>query len=256
MVHHMTRWGTARRGTCRRLASRALALLAVFGSVVLAACASTSAPTDVANCPPVTPPAATSAAATSGALATPTLLYQADWSRGLVAWQASPGWSVVNGALESDTGDGRVITVPYLPPTAEYQVIFSVQILSIPRSGGQFALRTAPQGCDAGFDVGVVGLRVGSYRPNGDHPISIVYLDPQGAQDTNSARNNTHDYEPGSSARTYAVSVQGAQATFFVDGHYFGSANSGISTRLAHSPIRLTCSGVAIRVSTLRILTV
>ena len=49
------------------------------------------------------------------------------------------------------------------------------------------------------------------------------------------------------------ATVQGPAVTLAVDGHFFGSAASTTSARLAHSPLRLYCSGVALRVTAVRI---
>ena len=49
--------------------------------------------------------------------------------------------------------------------------------------------------------------------------------------------------------------MQGPAVTLAVDGHFFGTAASTTSARLAHSPLRLYCSGVALRIVAVRIFT-
>ncbi|HEV7127430.1 MAG TPA: hypothetical protein VGN32_08290 [Ktedonobacterales bacterium] len=253
MGRHLPWQGVAGDRTRGQRVTGVLFPLALVALLTLAACAPSGTPTDVASCPPVALSGATRSAATATAT-TPTVLYQADWSHGLAGWQATAGWTVVDGALQSDTGDARAVTVPYLPAVPDYQVEISLQIVTVPRTGGQFALQTARQACDAGYNTGVNGLRVGNIRPNGDHANIFIYLDPMDAQDSLDDRNNVHDFEPGPYVRTYQVAVRASQATLYVDGHFFSSVNSALSARLARSPIRLTCSGVAMRVSALRIL--
>lgn len=227
----------------------ALASLGALALVALLALFAACAPAAGSAGPTASP----TAQGTSTPLPPPQLLYQADWSQGLTAWQPTDGWTLVNGAPRSDTGADRSLTVPYLPALSGYKVEFTIQILDIPRTGGQFSLQTAASGHDAGLNVGVFGLRAGSFRPNGDHPTIYSYLNPLDAQDPTTTAGDVHDFEPGSGPRTYQATVQGNAVSLAVDGHFFGSAASTTSAQLAHTPLQIICSGVALRVVALRI---
>jgi hypothetical protein len=221
----------------------ALAPLAVLLLLALAACAGG---TTTARAPTPTPPLA--------ATATPALLYQADWSRGLAGWNASAGWSIVNGAPQSDTGNGRSLTIPYQPSTPDYTVEFDLQILAIPQDGGFYSLNVAPTTSLSGYRTGVFSLRkLGVTRPNGDHPTIFTSIEPEDAMDPNTVANSVKDFEPGDSTRTYRVEVAGSAALLYADGRFFTSAASTVSPHLAPGPLVLQCGGVAVRVTGIRV---
>lgn len=232
--------------TPHRLPTRlAGAIAAALLAAVLFALAACGGASTAATPTPTASPAAT---------ATPTMLYQADWSKGLAGWNATAGWSVVNGALQSDTGDKRSVTIPYQPSTQDYTVEFDLQVLDIPRDGGYYMLTATPSASLSGYSAGVYSLRQpGVPRPNGDHPTISTLIVPQDAQDAASVANSVKDFEPGDSVRTYRIMVQANAALFYVDGRFFTSAESTQSKHLAPGPLNIICGGVSIRVTGLRI---
>lgn len=223
----------------RRAGALATALLAAMLFALAACGGAATTPT------PTRPPAAT---------ATPPLLYQADWSKGLAGWNATTGWSIVNGALQSDTGDARSVTVPYQPSTGDYTVEFDLQVVNIPRDGGYYSLNVAPEASLSGYRTGIFGLRQpGMPRPNGDHPTIFTYIEPQDAQDPSAIASSVLDFEPGDGTRTYRAEIRGNAALLYVDGRFYTSAESTQSPHLATGPLNIICGGASIRVTGLRI---
>ena len=226
-----------RRRSVQLTGSGATALL-ICGCFILAGC---------------TGPFAATTTPTATATPTPVVLYAADWSHGLAGWQASAGWTVVNGALQSDEGDNRSVTVPFQPAVSDYAVEFQLQIVDIPYDGGYFFL-TADRASDSnGYQVGVSNLLIPGLHPAGKHPTLGAYLDPLDAEDPTMVVNSVHDYEPGPGVRTYRVEVQGRTVRIGADGRVFSWAQNIATMRLSSGPLRLKCSGVEIRVSSLRV---
>ena len=214
-------------------------------AVILLAVAACGGATTAAIPPPTRTPVAT---------ATPALLYQADWSKGLAGWHATAGWSIASGALQSDTGDKRSVTIPYQPSTSNYTVEFDLQVVDIPRDGGYYMLTAAPSASLSGYSAGIYSLRQpGVPRPNGDHPTISTLIVPQDAQDASTIANSVKDFEPGDSVRTYRVMVQANAALLYVDGRFYTSAESTQSPHLATGPLDIICGGVSIRITGLRI---
>lgn len=211
-------------------------------SLMLAACGST-----IAAGPTATPqPKAT---------ATPAVLFQADWSHGLSGWNATPGWSIVNGALQSDTGDPRSLTLPYQPTGPNYAVEFTLQIVDIPRSAGYFSLDGEPTSSLSGYRAGVFNLLVpGITYPNSVHPTITTTINPADAQDPASLTSSVHDFEPGDSAHDYRVVVEGSSALLYVDGRRTTSSSSIQSAHLSTGPLRFSCQWVEIRITSMRIM--
>lgn len=230
-----------RRGGMRPALAVALGIV----SLVLAACGGPASVTAPPTATVYRPPTATP---------TPSVVYQADWSRGLAGWQATPGWTVSGGTLVSDTGDKRTLTIPYTPTSANYIVEMRIQIVSIPSTGGQIFLHGLPAPGADGYLLGIFGLRAPGPHPFADHPTITAYIDPQDDQDPNFIATSVHDYEPGSLARTYQFIVSGSAALIAVDGHNFSWADSTVTNRLTTAPLVIMCSGVSLRISNLRIL--
>jgi len=210
-------------------------------AVMFAACGSTTA-------------AIPTATLRSQATATPTVLFQADWSRGLGGWNATPGWSIVNGALRSDTGDARSVTLPYQPSTPDYAVEFTLQILDIPRDAGYFSFDSEPSATQSGYHAGVFNLLVpGITYQNSVHPTITATINPGDAQDPASLTSSVHDFEPGDRAHDYRIVVQGTSARLYVDGRLATSAATIQSAHLSTGPLRFKCGWVSVLVTSLRI---
>lgn len=231
------------------VAERMAAFLLVSTSLLLAACGST--PT-ISVSTPLPLPTAASATPTP----VPTVLFQADWSHGLAGWKATPGWSIVNGALETDTGSGRTLTIPYQLSVSDYEIEVDMQIVSIPHNDGYFMIHALPQPGADGYEAGVTGLRApNETRPNGDHPTLRSDIDPLSSADPYAFSLAQHDYEPGPDVRQYLVIVQGSAIKVGVDGRFPNSNDSIQTPRLSNGPIQIECAGAVFRVTALRIFT-
>jgi hypothetical protein len=185
------------------------------------------------------------------ATATPAVLYQADFSQGLAAWHATDGWSVVAGNARSDTGDKRMLTIPFTPPAGDYAVEVTIQVINVPKDGGYFVLSADPGASTDGFSAGVQSLRAESNRPSGDHPSISTWIMPQEHQ---ADPYQVIDFEPYTRPRLYRVEVRGGTVTLTVDGRPASYASTESTVRLSLGPVHLTCSTVVIAVSAVRVL--
>ena len=182
-----------------------------------------------------------------------TVLYQADWSRGLADWSGAKGWKVVQGQLESDSNGTATFTIPYQLSVTDYAVEVHIQIIrSVPPNGGYFSI-TAPKTTDKdGYQAGISNLEGSGPRPFGDHPQAQVFLDPY----VYSAQGSgiPQDYEPGTGWHTYRVEVRGNEVSFLDNGTQVGYANSQRTDFLSNGPISFNSKLVILRMSALRIL--
>lgn len=185
----------------------------------------------------------------------PVVLYQADWSHRLAGWQASSGWTVVNGALQSDTGSDHALTIPYRPATTNYAVEFRLEILDVPRYGGYYILSADPAPGRDGYQASVAGLLgPGTYYQT-QHAMIFVYIDPFSSENPLAAQYAIHDFVPRDMAQTYRVEVRGPLVSFLVDGRTLSFGASTKTPFLSTGPLRLTSGGAALRIDMLRILT-
>ena len=210
-------------------------------ALLLVACGTTTAPPAKTTAPTATPVPAGQ------------LLFQADWSHGLAGWQASAGWKIVDGDLQSDTSPALSLTIPYQPATSRYAVEYSVQVISVPKQGGYFKLVADGAPGKDGYHAFINELRPSASQIFSIHPNESVTIDPVSDQD---AMQQISDYEPGNQVHIYRVEVRGAMVEFYIDGQRRSSASSAQTPVLSTGPLRLLCSGAVIRVSILRITTI
>jgi hypothetical protein len=181
------------------------------------------------------------------------VLFQADWSRGLAGWQATPGWSVADGVVVSDTGDNRTLTIPYRPAGPNYTIELQLQITSVPQSGGEVLLAAPATAGQDGYLAGANHLltqRVGTFA---DHPQFGIIIDPLGDNQSVSLTPFI-DYEHNFIVHTYRIEVRGPRATFLSDNHILVASRSTATPTLSTGPFKLTCGGAAVRLTALRIL--
>jgi len=216
---------------------RALALLGL--AVLLASCATGP----VANSHPATP--------TPTHLPQGTPLFQADWSHGLADWQPTPGWQVVDGAAQSDTGDNSSLTVPYRPVTPFYAVEYHVQVANVPENGGYFIL-SAPQAAGSdGYSADILDLQTSARHPQGAYSNETVRIVPSDSQDPTKAHIN--DYIPGTDLHTYRVEVDGPTVKFLIDGNTGSIAVSIKTATLSTGPLRFETRRAVVRLVSLTI---
>jgi transposase len=215
----------------------AAVFLVVCGNLALAGCGAVTRPSTH-----LIPPAT----------ATPVVLYQADFSQELANWNPSPGWTIVNGALQSDGGDKRSVTIPYQPASHDYAVEFRLRVVSVPVDGGYFDLSADPTPTADGYMASINMLFAPGPRPGGAHPAASVYIAPLDHQ--NLSAQQVIDFEPQSDARLYRVDIHGPTVVFSVDGHVVSRASSTNTLLLSSGPLRLACVSVIISVSAVRVL--
>ena len=222
--------------------------LALAMSCALAACGSSGA-----SATPTATPAPSPTAATPTASPAPRVLFQADWTHGLAGWQATTGWSVSDGALVSDSGQERTLTIPYRPAGPEYTIEFQLQITSGPRNGGEMIIHAPATSGRDGFIAGGYHLLTDSANTFADHPQFGIMIDPPSSNESTSLAPFI-DYEHGFIQHTYRIEVRGSHATFLVDNHIVVATRSNSTPTLSTGPFEVTCSGAAVRFTTLRIL--
>jgi hypothetical protein len=177
----------------------------------------------------------------------------ADWSQGLAQWQATSGWTVVNGALESSTDNGLALTIPYQPTMGHFVIEMDVQLLDIPRNGGGFVLNVPAATPVAGYQVGVSHLLVPGPRPFGLHPTILALIVPTEDEAPAPAHLHEADYEPGDGVRTYRIVIDDPLVELYVDDRFWVSASTIQSAPLATGPLQLQVSGVHLRITRLQL---
>ncbi len=210
-------------------------------------------PSTIVHSQPTTPPVS-HASPTPTTFPPGTILYRANWTRGLAGWPGAHGWKVTQGQLESDNSGSATFTIPYQIPVSNYAIEFRLQVVRpLPPYGGGYEI-VAPRltGKD-GYHAGIFDLKAPGPRTFGSHPQSNVYLDP--FSQASQANGMPQDYEPGSEWHTYRVEVRGNEASLLDDGTQIGSASSQQTDTLSNGPIEFSSTLVILRVSDLRILT-
>ncbi len=199
--------------------------------------AASTTPLTAATATPTTTPTATR---------TPTLLFEADWSKGLAGWKATPGWSVVGEVLQNDGGEERSVTVPYQVVVSDYAVEYRLQVVPSQASGFcDFAAAPTPD--RYGYIADLSPISTAPHAPSSTQ--LSIFLDPQPADQVIMY----HDFSPGSDFRTYRIEVRGPSAKLYVAQASFGTvtAESDRAQTLSGGPLTLTCSGVIGRVASL-----
>lgn len=179
-----------------------------------------------------------------------TLLFQSDWSQGLNTWGHPAGWTAVQGAVQSDSRENNVLTVPFSPPTPNYALEVRFQVVSVPANGGEFTIQAlAARGKD-GYVASILNLLSPAPHSEFSHPQLQIYT-------TSIANGNGtfHPgvYLPGTAIHTFRLAVQGPEVDLFADGISKGSALSPDTPRLSSGPLQVVSSGVVMRILSVRI---
>jgi hypothetical protein len=209
--------------------------------VLLAGCSSTLSGAS-------TTPTVQSKPSPTAGIASGTVLYKADWSKGLSNWQVVGGWKIEQNELRSDMGSGNLLTLPYTPSTPNYSLEVRIKLLEA-TSGGSYDFVTQPGSDKDGYTIGVTGL-----FPNGHekmfaiHPSAQVVVYPREHQTNDYV---TIDYEPGNDWVIYRIDVRGISAGFYADNHRVSNANS--TKPFSTGPIQLRSIGAMLAISDLTI---
>ena len=232
-----------------------LVFLVGFLLFSLGACAAGTSSTTVP--PHVTVPATRHPSPTLTPLPAGTILYQSDWSNGLVGWQETQGWKVVQGQLETDSSGSATFTIPYRPPVSDYAVEIRLQIVRLLSQigGSSFAIFATKAPGKDGYEAGVNNILGTAPHPMAAHPASQVLLDPY--EDTAPGSGLPIAYYPRPGWHIYRVEVRGNEARLLVDGIQVGdNARSEHAKVLSNGPLGLSCQQIILSVSSVRILTV
>ena len=220
--------------------------LALLVLLLLVACSPSASPASPQPSPGSTPRPSLSPTPSTG-----TVLYQADWSHGLAGWQASEGWKVMNGVLQSNVGSKLSITIPYEPTIPNYAIEFRLQIVNVPENGGFLTLSADPAARKDGYVATIFNLLKPSPRTSGLAPQLTTLIDPENHMDTEDAQ--VRDYDPGSAWKIYRVEVSGPHVVFIIDDARLSQAVSTKTDTLSQGPIHFLCGGVVLRISNFRI---
>ncbi|HTK11012.1 MAG TPA: family 16 glycoside hydrolase [Ktedonobacteraceae bacterium] len=182
-----------------------------------------------------------------------TVLFQSDWSKGLSAWKTTSGWKVKNGYIESDLSEKLSLTLPYQPTVANYAVEYRLQIVNVPKDGGQFQLTADKQADKDGYTADVLNLLGPGQHRFAIHPLAEVLVEPEESMENNA---QILDYEPTSEWRLYRVEVQGTRVSLLVDGKPISRASTTQTKTLSNGPIHLLSSAAILRISSFRVLTI
>lgn len=214
-----------------------------FLVLMLAACSSNSTAPKASTTPtaPVKP--------TPTTLPSGTLLYQSDWSHGLNGWQASAGWKVTHGMLQSDLSKGNVLTSPYKPVVPNYAIEVRFQIVSVPKSGGNFVIIADKTSEKDGYTGGILNLLAAGPRSQFSNPEVQVYINPIDAMETPA---RVSDYEPAPGQHTYRIEVEGPEVRLFIDGLQKSNAISSQTDFLSNGPVHLRVDLAVVRVFSVR----
>jgi hypothetical protein len=181
-----------------------------------------------------------------------TMLFEADWSHGLTGWQATAGWKVLNGILQSDESDTSTLTVPYRPAVTNYAIEFRARIVKVPSNNaafGSFLISAdAAPGRD-GYKAVVIQIPGAGPHPLSVHPQVEVYTEPIDPSNPGTA----HDQEFGSQWHVFRVETQENLVNFSIDGQLSGRSASNQTSILSNGPIKLVVSGIMLQVSDFRI---
>lgn len=177
-----------------------------------------------------------------------TILYKADWSRGIKGWQGASGWRVEHGELYSKGGKSEdILTVPYVSPATDYAVEIHIQVLHYStRSGGSFSFFTQPDGKIDGYVAGTSNLMAPGPRPNGSNPQFQAFIEPQAHEEQGQL---PFDYDPQMDAHVYRLEVRGNTVNAFADGNDVFSASSTASQHLSSGPIHIQSHAIIMRVT-------
>jgi len=177
-----------------------------------------------------------------------TVLYRANWSRGLDGWQGPKAWSVVGGQLVTNSLTSTSIVVPYRPTVANYAIETRVQFAQVlVNVHNGFVIYADDQPGKDGYEAQMYqfALREPSLPPPGYADIATDQLDTSvGFQQI--------DFVPATIWHTYRIEVQGNQATLFVDGAKVSRSTSTLNA-LSNGPLGLLSMGFALRVSSFTI---
>ncbi|MBO0782386.1 MAG: hypothetical protein J2P37_26520 [Ktedonobacteraceae bacterium] len=210
---------------------------------VLASCSST------ASTPPAqsTPKAPTAASTPSG-----TVLYQADWSKGLEDWHATSGWKITQNELVSEMKGDHGITIPYMVTASAYSIEVRLKVVNA-MLGGAFVFRVEPTSDKDGYSATIAGIEPPGYKPkfNSVYPEALVTIRPSDDQQNTSV---VTDHIMDNDWHIYRIDVRpGHIVGFYSDGVRMSVATG--NKPIAGGPILIQTTTIQATISSIRIVT-
>jgi hypothetical protein len=151
-----------------------------------------------------------------------TVLYQADWSKGLNGWAGSADWKWVAGMLVDDgTGNGNIIVPPFQAAVPDYAVETQIQIVSTGCCGHSFG--PVLRGDGKSNDTNYRGAMV-----DGGSSARILRGGDTLASKDFSAGKNAHTYRIEAKGNTLKYSIDGAVVLEATDNRFLTGGQVGI----------------------------
>jgi hypothetical protein len=174
----------------------------------------------------------------------PVVVYQSAWPQGLDAWHPEAGWSIVNGAPQSDLSNDLHMTLPFQPTDQPYAITIPVQFIEAKAFGAGWSLGVAPTDKLNGYYAGVDNFPAPTtHLMFAQHPTIRTFVLPLDAQ---VSLQQPHDYEPGTRMHTYRIEVRGNRIDLLSDGREWSYATATTAI-FAEGPLVLRTQSVAIR---------
>jgi hypothetical protein len=179
-----------------------------------------------------------------------TVLFQANWSRGLSGWTGTQGWTVAQGQIQVNSTSSATLAIPYKPVVSNYAIEIHLQVVRLLQDhGGNFVFAAAKQAGKDGYQAGVLDLK--KPGPFGSHPQAQATIDP--SSDMPRGCCLPIDYEPGYDWHTYRLEVQDNEVRLLVDGTEIAHADSNDTDTLSNGPLTFNSTLAVLRISSLRI---
>jgi hypothetical protein len=215
--------------------------------LALAGCSSGASPTSGGGATTVPSPQP-SVQPTTRTVPTGTVLYRTDWENGLSGWtkQSDLQWQARKGQLHLVCGKNQEIFTQYRPTVTNYAVEVSFQVISVPRSGGNFGFVGQQVSGKAGFAANVSSLE----HLNPFHGQIQAYINPP---ENASEQSIPADFFPGTQTITYRIEVQGNVLSFFMNGVRHAQVESTETSVLTNGPLGLNCGDTVLNIGTLTI---
>ncbi len=209
---------TASRGRTRltALAVVSCAVIALAGCATSTARQSASAPAPTATI-----------SATPTPLATPLVVFKADWSHGAGAWKLPPHWSIQDGALVTDGQTQENLPVPYTVTAKNYRILMTARMVDV-------TFKTTS--CNNYF--GLLAQDTAGSRLFAAEAACFGPLPYHGQSQLLGADGTDRVWELiiGSNVRTYRLDVYGNRAVYFPGG---AGSIGGITNPELNSPAQL-----------------
>lgn len=209
--------------TAPRLRARLAALVVISCAMI----ALTGCVTSTAQQPTSTPALTPTVATTLTPPATPTVVFQADWSHGTGAWKLPPHWSIQSGALVTDGQNKENLPVPYTVTAKNYRIVMTARIVDV-------TFKTTS--CNNYF--GIVAQDTAGSQLFAAEAACFGPLPYHGQSQLLGADGSDRVWEliVGGNARTYRVDVYGNQVVYYPGG---AGSIGGITNAEPNSPAQL-----------------